>query len=220
MANSGLFEILLLAMIAGVILFRLYTVLGRRTGHEPPPKDAYRVSGPSETPLTGDAALPARTQPAITAADPLTRGLQDIHGADRSFEIGHFLSGARQAYELVVTAFAAGDRAALKPLLAGDIYGVFDSAISARESKREKVSFTFVGFKDVKAVHATLKGRVADVTVCFVAQFISATLDSNDAVVDGDPKSVREVTDIWSFERDVRAKDPNWTLVATSGGEA
>ncbi|SRR5665213_858875 len=224
MANSELFEILLLAMVAGVILFRLYTVLGRRTGHEPPPQqEPYRVSAPSDAPANVDnvVALPGRARPVAVAkpADPLALGLADIQSADRAFEIEHFLAGARQAYELIVTAFAAGDRAALKPLLSDEVYAAFDAVIRGREERKEKVSFTFVGFKDVKAVHAALKNKIADLTVSFSSQFISATLDANEAVVEGDPKSVREVTDIWSFERNVRASDPNWILVATSGDE-
>jgi predicted lipid-binding transport protein (Tim44 family) len=220
--NSGLFEIVLLAAIAAVILFRLYTVLGRRTGHEPPPQDSFRLSPPGDVPAVGDKALPATVRPALAAAlsDPLMRSLQDIHAADRSFNIDEFLAGARHAYEETVTAFAAGNRAILKPLLSNEVYSTFESAISAREAKNEKVAFTFVGFKDVKAIHAAMKGRVADITVTFVSQSVSATHDANGAVIDGDPKSVREVTDIWSFERDTRSNDPNWTLVATSGAEA
>jgi predicted lipid-binding transport protein (Tim44 family) len=181
MANSQLIEILLLAMVAGVILFRLYTVLGRRTGH--------------------------------------ARGLMEIKLADRSFEQEHFLSGARHAYELILTAFSANDRVALKPLLSGDVYAAFDAAMRGREERQEKVSFTFVGFKDSKIVEATLKGKVADIAIAFTSQFISATVDAQEAVVEGDPKSVREVTDIWAFERNVRSSDPNWILVHTSGAE-
>lgn len=219
--NSGLFEIVLLAAIAAVILFRLYTVLGRRTGHEPPPHDSLRLSPSSDVPAANDKTLPVTARPALAAAssDPLTRSLRDIHAADRSFNIDEFLAGARHAYEEIVTAFAAGNRVALKPLLSNEVYKAFDSVISAREAKNEKVTFTFVGFKDVKAIHAAMKGRVADITVTFRSQSVSATHDANDAVVDGDPKSVCEVTDIWSFERDTRSNNPNWTLVATSGAE-
>lgn len=220
--NSGLFEIVLLAAIAAVILFRLYTVLGRRTGHEPPPQDSLRLSPPGDVPAANDKTLPVTARPALAApsSDPLTRSLQDIHAADRSFNIDEFLAGARHAYEEIVTAFASGNRATLKPLLSNEVYATFDSAISAREAKNEKVTFTFVGFKDVKAIHAAVKGRVADITVTFVSQSVSSTHDANGVVIEGDPKSVREVTDMWSFERDTRSNDPNWTLVATSGAEA
>jgi predicted lipid-binding transport protein (Tim44 family) len=219
MANSQLIEILLLAMVAGVILFRLYTVLGRRTGHEPPPKP-YRVSGPAEQaadkPAT--AALPA-PRGADLPADPIARGLMEIKLADRAFDQEHFLAGARHAYELILTAFSANDRVTLKPLLSDEVYAAFDAAMHGREDRNEKVTFTFVGFKDSKIIEASLRGKTADIAVAITAQFISATTDANDAVIEGDPKSVREVTDIWAFERNVRAGDPNWTLVHTSGAE-
>jgi predicted lipid-binding transport protein (Tim44 family) len=221
MANSDLFEIFALAMVAGVIIFRLYSVLGRRTGNERPPQDRFQLSPPaSKAPIPADnvVALPA-PRSAEAPADPLARGLFDIKQADRNFDAEHFLDGARHAYEMIVTGFAANDRAAIKPLLSDEVYAAFDSVMRAREAKKEKVTFTFVGFKDSKITAALMHGKIADVTVAFSAQYISATTDANGALVDGDPKSVREVTDVWSFERNVRASDPNWTLVATSGGE-
>jgi predicted lipid-binding transport protein (Tim44 family) len=141
----------------------------------------------------------------------------DIKLADRSFETDHFISGARSAYELIVTAFARGDRAQLKPLLSDEVFAAFGQVISGREQRKETVAFTFVGFKDVKIVHAVLKGRSAEITLAFGSQFISATTDAHAAIIDGDSKSVRDVTDVWTFARDVRARDPNWLLVATSG---
>lgn len=218
MANTQLLEILLLALVAGVILFRLYTVLGRRTGHEPPP-EAYRVGPPADQAADKPAvALPA-PRGADLPADPLARGLMEIKLADRNFDQGHFLSGARHAYELVLTAFSNNDRATLKPLLSDEVYAAFDAAIRDRETRGETVHFTFIGFKDVKIVGAALKAKMADITVAFTAQFISSTTNAQGDVVAGDPKSVHEVTDIWAFERNVRAGDPNWTLVHTSGEE-
>jgi predicted lipid-binding transport protein (Tim44 family) len=218
MANSQLIEILLLAMVAGVILFRLYTVLGRRTGHEPPP-EPYRVGPPSDSAADKPAiALPA-PRSADLPSDPLARGLMEIKLADKGFDQEHFLSGARHAYELILTAFSNNDRVSLKPLLNDEVYAAFDAAMRGREERNEKVNFTFVGFKDAKIVAATLKGRIADITVAFTAQFITSTADASGAVVEGDPKSVHEVTDIWAFERNVRASDPNWTLVHTAGEE-
>ena len=129
----------------------------------------------------------------------------------------HFIGGARHAYELIVTAFAAADRATLKPLLSNEVYAAFDGVMKGREERHEKVSFTFVGFKELSIAAAELKGRMADVTVSFQSQFISATMDANGVVIDGDPKTVRNVTDLWTFERDTRASDPNWALVAPHG---
>lgn len=221
MPNAQYLEILVLAVIAAVILFRLYSVLGRRTGHEPPP-ERYRLSGnpPADAPPSDNAVtLPSRTeQIAERPADPVARGLFDIKLADRTFETDHFLAGARHAYELIVTAFAHGDRAALKPLLSNEVFAAFEQVMSGRDQKGEKVEFTFVGFKDVKIVHAALKNRAAEITVAIGAQFISATLGADGQPVDGDTKTVRDVTDVWTFTRDVKARDPNWLLVATSGG--
>jgi predicted lipid-binding transport protein (Tim44 family) len=209
-------------MVAGLILFRLYTVLGRRTGNERPPSDRLeRVGGAAEPPTKSEPILlpdrkagPEQTE---APADPVARGLMDIKLADRNFDTDHFVEGARKAYEMIVTAFARGDRDALRPLLSDEVYATFDNVIAEREARKEKVEFTFVGFREVKIVSAALQKNAADIAVTFSAQFISATLDSEGKILDGDPKAVRDVTDQWSFERNVRASDPNWRLVATSG---
>ena len=223
MPNGPYLEIVLFAVIAAVILFRLYTVLGRRTGHEQPPQERLRLSGnaPADaTPVKDNVVqLPSRAeQIAERPADPVARGLFDIKLADKGFETDHFAAGARAAYELIVTAFARGDRAALRPLLGGEVFAAFDAVISGREQRKEHVDFTFVGFKDVKIVHAALKDRAAEITVAVGSQFISATLGGDGQLIEGDGKSVRDVTDVWTFTRDIRARDPNWLLVATSGG--
>jgi predicted lipid-binding transport protein (Tim44 family) len=221
MSNSELLDIVLI-VVAGFVLFRLYTVLGRRTGHERPPQESsLRLSpeAPAQPPAQDNVvALSPRTEIIDgRPADPVARGLLDIKGADKSFETEHFLSGARQAYEMIVTAYAGGDRATLKPLLGPEVFQAFDGAIAARIAAKHTTSFTFVGFKDAKIVQAALKARMAEITVAFGAQFISATSDENGAVIEGDARTVRDVTDVWTFTRDTRARDPNWTLVATSG---
>lgn len=222
MANSQLLDIFLIAMVAGVILFRLYTILGRRTGHERPPQENYRLSTPARA--GEDAAVttgegPSLVRPVLSdrAADPVAGGLLDIQLADRGFDKDHFVAGARAAYEAIVTAFANNDRTALRPLLSEEVYSAFEGAMRGREERSEKMTFTFVGFQEVKIVATALKGRMAEITTTFDAQFISATSDANGALIDGDTKTVRGVTDTWTFSRDVRARDPNWTLVATSG---
>jgi predicted lipid-binding transport protein (Tim44 family) len=225
MASSQFLDIVLIAMVAGVILFRLYTVLGRRTGQEREPLQRFGQIGGAKKPVAGDnvVALPDRSAARLEApkpADPLARGLVDIQLADRAFEAGHFLAGARHAYEIVVTAFASGDRAALHPLLSDDVYTTFDAAIRAREARNEKIAFTFVGFKDAKIVQAALKERMAEITVQFAAQFNSSTTNAAGAVVDGDPKALRDVSENWTFSHDTRGSDPNWILVATGEPEA
>jgi predicted lipid-binding transport protein (Tim44 family) len=218
--NSQILGILLIAMVAGIILFRLYAVLGRRTGNErEPPKRYPQLDGQGGNNVV---ALPDRAAPRLDSAaekpsDPVAQGLLDIQLADRSFEAEHFIAGAKHAYELIVVAFAANDRAALKPLLNDEVYAAFDGVIHGREERREKVNFTLIEIDNAKISHAEMKGRMAEVTVEFSARFNSATLNAEGAVIDGDPKSVREVVDIWTFARDTRSNDPNWALVATTG---
>ncbi|MGA7675730.1 MAG: Tim44/TimA family putative adaptor protein [Rhizomicrobium sp.] len=226
MANSQLLDIFLIALVAGVLLFRLYTVLGRRTGHERPPQDNYRLSGnpPARTgeddTVVGEGRSVARPALSERPTDPVAAALLDIQLADRSFDKDHFVTGARAAYEMIVTGFANNDRAGLRPLLSEEVYAAFEGAMRGREERGEKVTYTFVGFKEVKIVSAALKGRLAEITLSFDAQFISATSDAHGALIEGDTKTVRDVNDIWTFSHDVRARDPNWTLVATSGEHA
>jgi predicted lipid-binding transport protein (Tim44 family) len=223
MGDSQLLGILLIAMVAGIILFRLYTVLGRRTGNEREAQERLRqIGGASPARSDNVAALPdrsaARPEQQAASGDPLARGLLDIKLADKSFETEHFLEGARQAYQMIVTAFASRDRDTLHPLVSDEVYSAFDAVMHGHEEHSESVSYTFEGFRNVRVVHAEMKGRTAEITVEFAAKFISATTDASGSVVDGDPRNTREVVDVWTFARDTRVSDPNWKLVATSGG--
>ena len=146
----------------------------------------------------------------------MASGLFDIGLADRSFEKEHFLIGARAAYEMILTAFAANQRASLKPLLSEEVFAAFDAVMRRREAAGEKATLTLVGFNEVKIIAAALKGNMAEVTLAFGAQLISAVSNAQGEVIDGDDKSVHAVTDVWTFARDVRTRDPNWMLVATS----
>ena len=199
MPDAQLIEILIAAMVAGVVLFRLYTILGRRTGHEPQSRDGIASSSAS-------SAL--RSPPVDRPAEPQARSLFDIQLADPSFETGHFLSGARTAYETILKAFAVGDRASLKPLLSDEVYKAFDADIAARGAAPP--AETLAGLTDARIVEATLAGQTAEITVSFRAQFASGDPSSRDTVQ-------RDVTDIWTFARQIGAASPTWTLVATSG---
>lgn len=221
MPNPQFFGIILLAMVAGVILFRLYSVLGRRTGNEREPNDRFqRAGGATEPAKKADNVIPLPQRTAAdNASDPVKRGLLDIKLADRNFETDHFIAGAKQAYEMIVTAFARGDRDTLHRLLSEDVYKAFEHAIADREAKKLKTEFTFIGLKDASITVATLKNRIADITMSFAAQFHSVTRDEAGHAVEGDPNETREVTDVWTFARDTGSSDPNWTLVATSADE-
>lgn len=196
MPDSQTLGLIVAAMVAAVLLFRLYTVLGRRTGHEPqPPQPRPAVPAPEPRPLPAPA-------------DPLARGLMDIQLADRNFDKARFLKGARTAYELIQKAFAAGDRTALKPLLSEEVFAAFEGAIAAR---KDAPSETLAGVTDARIVAAGLHGDTAEVSVGFRAQFAKPAPA---------PDPQRDINDVWTFARRVGAGDPNWVLVATSGEAA
>ena len=163
--------------------------------------------------------VPAADYSAIDAVSPegtaVNAGLRAIRQADSSFDPIQFIEGAKMAYEMIVMAYADGDRKTLKNLLSRDVYDGFVAAIADREAKSEKIQSSFVGIDKATIVEASTKGRKAMVTVKFVSELITSTRDASGNIIDGDPKKVREVVDIWTFMRDAGSRDPNWQLVAT-----
>jgi len=225
--GTELFDIILLGLLAGFIAFRLYSVLGRRTGHERTRDDQLRMPDGAETNPKPAASkdnvvtLPERTAQAGTStsgANPLARALMDIKLADRNFDTEKFLSGARQAYEMIVTSFARGERDTLKPLLSDDVYDTFERAIKSREARNVRVDFTFLKLKGARVSGAEMKGRTAEVSVTFESEVMMAGYDPSGGLVEGDAKTPHSVTDIWTFARDTGSRDPNWALVATASG--
>ncbi|WP_144224380.1 Tim44/TimA family putative adaptor protein [Mesorhizobium amorphae] len=218
---------------AVVIFFQLRNVLGRRTGNERPPFDPYTASRsrdkdaakPSENVVSlprkrapGDAPAPDAYAAIDAFAKPdtdLNKGLRAIKDADGSFEPKGFVDGAKMAYEMIVMAYADGDRKTLKNLLSREVYDGFVAAIGEREAKSEKIQSSFVGIDKADIVLAEMKGSEAHVTLRIVSELISATRDKAGTVIDGDPETVAEVKDVWTFARDTRSRDPNWKLVAT-----
>jgi predicted lipid-binding transport protein (Tim44 family) len=223
---------LIFLVIAIVIFWRLRSVLGTRTGNEKPPFDPFAGRKPQiEPPPAGDnvVTLPREGRPdpreaviaridELVPAESANSGLKAVANADRAFDLDSFMGGASAAYEMIVSAFAAGDRATLKPLLSREVFDGFSSVITEREGRGEKIDFTFVGIDKAEVVDAGLEGGVAQVTVRFSSQLISVTRSRDGAVIEGDPQKVAEVTDVWTFAREVRAADPNWKLVATDAG--
>lgn len=217
-------EIVLFAMVAGFLILRLRSVLGRRTGHErrrPDPLSA-RTTAEETREREKVVALPERGRaparedgaPAVASADALA-GIAQLRSADRGFDSAQFVAGARRAFEMIVEAFAKGDSTALRPLLSDEVFAQFDGAIRAREESRRTLATTLVGIRQAEIVDAGLEGRTAQVTVKFESEQINVTRDSEGRVVDGDPSAVTTVTDIWTFARNTASRDPNWLLVAT-----
>ncbi len=145
----------------------------------------------------------------------LAKSLESIAEADPSFTPKSFVEGAKLAYEMIIDGFAQGDKANLKNLLSKDVFDGFAAAIDQRAAAGQKVESRFVGIDHAKIVGAALTGTLANITIEFVSELISATYAKSGEVVDGDPKEIRTVTDVWTFERDVSSRNPNWKLVAT-----
>jgi len=229
--DVDIYTIIFLAL-AVFIFLRLRSVLGQRTGQERPPFErAPRNVAPGApdnvVPIPGSVIDQAPMAPAADVApadrwkglaEPgtaLSQGLDAIVAQDYSFDPRHFLSGARSAYEMIVLAFANGDRRALRDLLSAEVYESFDTAIRDREKHDQKTETRFVSIDKAEIVAAEARDRAAQLTVRFVSQMISVTRDKNGTVVDGNPDKVADITDVWTFARDTTSRDPNWKLVGT-----
>jgi len=217
-SSFPLFEIILYAMIAGFLILKLRSVLGRRTGNEKQRPDPFSAP-PAANESEQDNIIPlpdraAKEPDDIDERDPLTASLMRIKLADDSFDDKEFVGGARGAFEMIVQAYAAGDVDTLKSLISGPLYGGFVQAIEEREQANETQETTIVSFRSVEITDAELDGHEARVTVEFVTEQVKVTRDAAGTVVDGDPDKIEVLTDIWTFERDVRSSDPNWELVA------
>jgi len=200
-------QLILFAILAGVVLYQLYSVLGRRVGRQPEDAQAEAIE-------RGDA----RPKPAD--ADPIPdgvvlTGLAAVRARDPDFDIGRFLGGAKGAYQMVVKAFAEGDRETLKKLLSPAVYDSFDGAIAEREAQgaTETVEFAQPPRADMES--ATMDGDMARVVVRFLAEFRARTRNAEGEAVDD-----RRTAELWTFERDVTTRDPNWVLVNVDAAEA
>ena len=222
--GSGSFpiDLLLFGMIAAFLVLRLRGILGRRTGFERPQADR----GPVPVPGLGRPVGPTidgKTEPAAPArplpdpASPAGVTLQRMRGVDRGFDPAHFLSGAEAAFRMIVAAFAAGDRVALRPLLADETYRSFEQAIAAREANGETQRSEIRDIRQAAIEQASLTGSVAGVTVKFVSDQVAETLDREGKPVAG-TDAVTEITDLWTFERDLTQPDPAWRLTAARSG--
>jgi predicted lipid-binding transport protein (Tim44 family) len=231
-----IYTIIFLAL-AVFIFLRLRSVLGQRTGRERPPYDPYSAREAARTSTNDNVvSLPPRAaepggKPAAEAepvdrwkgiaeqGSPTALGLDTLLTQDPAFDARHFLTGARAAYEMIVTAYAQGDRRSLKNLLSKEVYDGFEQAIKDREGRAEKAETRFVSIDKADITAAEVKGRTAQVTVRFVSQLVSVTRDRDGNVIDGSPDKVTDVTDVWTFARDLSSRDPNWKLVATEAGQ-
>lgn len=239
---SSLINLILLA-VAVVVFLKLRSVLGRRTGDERPPFDPFSSDGKATPSAENDKVVqlprPRRLKPdedeqsfdaypqiapyvvkdrwagLAPQGSPLAETLTEIAQADRYFDAKEFITGAKAAYEMIVTTFAKGERETLKPLLDDHVYKSFEAVITDRQSRHEIIDQTFIGITKTELQAADLAGNRARLTLRFSSELTACTKNAEGVVIEGDPVTIRKVTDIWTFERDVKASDPNWRLVAT-----
>jgi len=215
------FDIILFAMVAAFLVLRLRSVLGRRTGHERRPETMLRrAEAPADNKVV---SLPNRSPvpPAVATeppADAVAAGLERIRSADPAFDPAHFLEGARLAFEMIVSAFADGEKDQLRPLLSDDVYQPFTAAIDERNAAGETLETRIVQLKRLDIVEADLAGRTGRITAKFVSDQINVLRAHDGSIVDGDPEHAVEKTDFWTFARNTASPDPNWALIATSSG--
>jgi predicted lipid-binding transport protein (Tim44 family) len=233
---------LIFIVLAVFVVWRLRSVLGQKTGSEQPPfdplsrRDAPLRPGNGNAPAEPDhnvvrlpganGARPAAEVPSaerwkgIAEAGSITaQALDGIARTEPNFDAAQFLEGAKSAYEMIVTAFAQGDRRTLKDLLSRDVYEGFERAITERERRGETVETTFVSIDKADMAGAELHGKTAQIVVRFLSKLITATRDASGQIVDGSPETVADVTDVWTFARALGSRDPNWQLVATEAGQ-
>ncbi|MBB5073861.1 putative lipid-binding transport protein (Tim44 family) [Bartonella callosciuri] len=221
--------ILVIALVIMVIVFvQLRNVLGKRIGFEKPPFDPYSRSSEKQTetettdnivsfPHKGNSQKSDFSE--IDAISPkgsaLNEGLRALRKIDTHFSPQFFIKGAQIAYEMIITAFAKGDRDQLKRLLSENVFESFCAAIEEREKNNEKVQLTFVGINKIEFVSAAIQNKDEFVTVRIVSEMISVTYNGQGERIDGDPDAIVEIRDVWTFVRNSLSSDPNWKLFAT-----
>ncbi len=214
-------EIVLLAMVAAFLGLRLYSVLGRRAEQEEEP--VVQRFEPDDRSAPRPAAMPAPAVPARPAEldgvmPAVERALRDIAAADSKFNLAQFLEGARGAYRMVLEAFWKGDRETLRELCDDDVYAGFVAAIDAREAAGETTDNALIRIEETRIHSASLDGRMARIALLFVADLAAVTRDKDGAVIAGSLDDAIESRDVWTFSRNVSARDPNWLLDETDEG--
>lgn len=219
-------DIILYAMIAAFIFLRLRRVLGRRTGHESsapsandPKSEQQRARALADernqageevelTELTLQRNLPAAVR----------KELAKIARAEPSFQLDEFLQGAKRAYRMILEAFWAGQKEKFKDFLSDQVYEQFSGVIDGRENEGLKVENRLLDTDEISVDSARLVDRTGEITIKFISDIIAVTRNREGSLVEGDLSDSIQVTDIWTFSRELGSRDPNWLLVATRAG--
>jgi len=242
------FDPITLIMIAAavIVFFKLRGVLGQKTGHQDPfdpfeqrpnePKNQQPADEDNQKDDSNVIQMPGSPESAHNETDKPTEqppvweglaeknsdiavGLEQVQAQDHSFSAPEFLDGARAAYEMIVTGFATGDKKLLKTLLSKEVYSGFAAAIDERKKQGMEMITQFIGIDHADIVKANVENNNALLTIRFVSELVSVVRDKSGETVEGDESEIQEITDVWTFERDLSSRDPNWRLVATDGDE-
>ena len=220
--DDAVIQLLVLAGIALFLIFRLKNVLGTRTGFEKPPvalperemaadkrREFEVIEGGPDHDITDFAADGTDTAGALA----------EMKRAEPGFNVTEFVSGARQAYEMILMAFETGDLAPVQPFLSEEVYEAFLSVISDREDKGLTVQANFLGVRETNLQDARFDEttREGEITLRFVGELTSVVKDQTGEIVEGNPNEIRKQRDVWTFARIMGSDDPNWKLVATGG---
>lgn len=214
-----MYVIVILALIAGFLALRLYSVLGKRTGHEQEPalrpaEERAKVTVLAPRPVTDMSGETVRLSDGFVAPGG-EMGVRALIAADRSFDVPQFVEGAKAAYKMVLEAFWRGDRQELAWLCDADVLASFEQAIADREEAGHVLDNRLVRIEKAQIVSATVDGRMAEIALRFEADIAAVTRDKDGNVVAGSLTDAVGTNDIWTFSRDLRSTDPNWKLSET-----
>lgn len=217
-------EIVLLAMVAAFLGLRLYSVLGKRTGHEQehtprsidPRANERRPSEDGKPHIPDIVPAPAPTgTPTMVYDSSAEAGMREILSADRNFDVGRFVEGSQAAYGMILEAFWKGDKEELKLLCDDDVYQSFEEVIDAREKRGEVLENQLVRIDDARISAAEYSRPVARITVQFDADIAAVVKDKKGKLIGGSLSDAAETHDVWTFSRDLSSADPNWLLDET-----
>lgn len=214
-----MYVIVILAMIAGFLALRLYSVLGKRTGHEQEP--ALRPAEErGKVVVVQPRSMPEASGDSVRLADGLIapgseQGVRALVSADHSFDVPQFVDGAKAAYKMVLEAFWRGDRQELEWLCEPEVLASFEEAIAAREAEGHVLDNRLVRIEKAQIIDANVNGRIAEVALRFEADIAAVTRDKDGNVIAGSLTDAIGTNDIWTFTRDIRSSDPNWKLSET-----
>ncbi len=208
-------EIVLLAMVAGFLALRLYTVLGKRTGHEQPLAPVEPRPATSFAPAVAGTPDRAIAPPEEVFEASAANGVRAIIAADPGFDVGRFLEGAKSAYRMVLEAYWRGDADVLDGLTSDDVRAAFAGSIADRSTAGHVLDNRLVTIEKATITDARIDSRTATIVVRFDADIAAVTRDADSNVIAGSLDDAVPTVDVWTFTRTVKSDDPNWILTDT-----